>query len=591
MAAPNQDPVIVIGGSLVGLASALFLSARNVPVVLIERHTASSRHPRAIGYTTRTLELLKTVGIPPSALDVGSVHPGGRPRRIKVRSLAGEWSDEQHWNNGNAKPPGAGGGGPGGGGPGGPDGGQQAGGRPGTGPSTGTKKYSPIVGTAIAQDRLEPILRRRAVELGADLRLGWKMTSWSQSADGVTVTAVNQEGEQTTVQGSYIVACDGARSTFRAALGIQTTGVGHLRSLRSVLFRCGPIQRYLERGFVQFAIEGRDDGFEAFLVSYPDGRWALMWNDDDKDAGGANDDDDDDAARMMDDRAQRDLVRKVVGLGEADLPDEAVELLAIGRWEMSARIAERFSSGRVFLAGDAAHTLPPNRGGYGANTGIADAHNLAWKLAAVREGRADPALLGTYDEERRPVALVRHDQLFARDDYKAYARGGDWAATGRAVRFIDDVAMELGQIYRSEGVVLGPEGGRELPDALRPDEWRGQPGTRAPSVTVSTGGEEEVSSLDLFGRGWVLLSRDEAWRAGAERAGAEASVECEFVHVGARATEANGQETFEGSFGVSESGAVLVRPDGFIAWRSAEKGAGFEAAFLEAFRKVSFARR
>ncbi|KAK2053124.1 FAD binding domain-containing protein [Colletotrichum caudatum] len=573
MAAPNQGPVIVIGGSLVGLASALFLSDRNVPVVLIERHTASSRHPRAIGYTTRTLELLKTVGIPPSALDVGSVHPPGRPRRVKVRSLAGEWSDEQHWNNGNARPPGAGDRGPGGG--------------PG-GPGTGAKKYSPIVGTAIAQDRLEPILRRRAVELGADLRLGWEMTGWSQSADGVTVTAVDKGGGQTTtVQGSYIVACDGARSTLREALGIRTTGVGHLRSLRSVLFRCAPIQHYLERGFVQFAIEGRDDGFEAFLVSYPDGRWALMWNDDD------GDEDDDGAARAMDARAQRDLVRKAVGLGEADLPDGAVELLATGRWEMSARIAERFSRGRVFLAGDAAHALPPNRGGYGANTGVADAHNLAWKLAAVRAGRAGPALLGTYDAERRPVALVRHDQLFARDDYKAYARGGGGrgAATGRAaVRVIDDVAMELGQVYRSEGVVLGPDGGRGLPDALRPDEWRGQPGTRAPSVTVSTGGEE-VASLDLFSRGWVLLSRDEAWRAGAERAGAEAGVECGFVHVGARATEADGQETFEGSFGVGGSGAVLVRPDGFIAWRSAEKEAGFEAGFSEVFGKVSFARR
>ncbi|KAK1998398.1 FAD binding domain-containing protein [Colletotrichum falcatum] len=587
MAAPTQAPVIVVGGSLVGLASALFLSARDVPVVLIERHTASSRHPRAIGYTTRTLELLKTAGIPLSALGAGTGPPGGRPRRIKVKSLAGDWADEQHWNNDNANPPGGGAGGPGG-----PGGGQQAGG----------KTYPPLIGTAIAQDRLEPILRRRAVELGADLRLGWKMTSWSQSADGVSVTAVDAGGEETTVRGSHIVACDGARSAFREALGIRTTGVGHLRSLRSVMFRCRPIERFLERGFVQFAIEGRDDGFEAFLVSYPDGRWALMWNDDggdekaDGDGDGDGDDDEGAAARGMGARAQRDLVRKAAGLSEDDLPDEAVELLAVGRWEMSARIAERFSCGRVFLAGDAAHTLPPNRGGYGANTGIADAHNLAWKLAAVREGRAGAGLLATYDEERRPVALVRHDQLFARDDYRAYARGGGWAATGREVRPIDDVAIELGQIYRSRGVDLGraEDGGKgRLPDALRPDEWRGQPGTRAPDVALSTSeGEVAVSSLDLFGRGWVLLSRDGAWRAAAGGAAAAAGVECEFVHVGGtRATEADGPETFEGSFGVGESGAVLVRPDGFIAWRSADKPAGFDATFLEAFRRVSFATR
>ncbi|OHW99727.1 FAD binding domain-containing protein [Colletotrichum incanum] len=553
MATPSQAPVIVIGGSLVGLASALFLSARNVPVVLIERHTASSPHPRAIGYTSRTLELLQTVGIPPSSLHVGKGPPGGRPRRIKVKSLAGEWTDEQHWNN-DTKPNG------------GPNGG-----RP---PSNGGKVYAPIIGTAIAQDRLEPILRQRAAELGADLRLGWKMISWRQSPTGVSVTAVNKQGEEMTVEGSYIIACDGARSVLREELGVSTTGVGHLRSLCSIMFRCAPIEHYLERGFVQFSIEGREDGFEAFLVSYPDGRWALMWN---ADA---------DTPQKMDARAQKEFIRKALGLGEDVISDEDVQLITIGYWEMSARIAERFSSGRVFLVGDAAHTLPPNRGGYGANTGFADAHNLAWKMAAVREGKADPSILDTYDEERRPVALVRHDQLFARDDYKPYARGTEWATTGKEVKFIDDIAMELGQIYRSRGI-LGSEG-EGLPDALRPDEWRGQPGTRAPHVAMLRG-EEKISSLDLFGRGWVLLSRDGGWKPVAKRAGAEAGVECEFVHIGEGVKEADEKETFKDNFGVGESGAVLVRPDGFVAWRSMDKVDGFEAGFLEAFRRVTFA--
>ncbi|GKT90392.1 LOW QUALITY PROTEIN: 2,4-dichlorophenol 6-monooxygenase [Colletotrichum tofieldiae] len=291
-----------------------------------------------------------------------------------------------------------------------------------------------------------------------------------------------------------------------------------------------------------------------------------------------------DTPQKMDARAQKEFIRKAVGLGEDVLPDGDVELVTIGYWEMSARIAERFSSGRVFLAGDAAHTLPPNRGGYGANTGFADAHNLAWKMAAVREGTADPSILDTYDEERRPVALVRHDQLFARDDYKPYVRGAEWATTGREVKFIDDVAMELGQIYRSRGI-LGSEGA-ELPDALRPDEWTGQPGTRAPHVALLRG-EERISSLDLFGRGWVLLSRDGSWESVAKRAGGEAGVE--FCSRWGEVREADEKETFEDNFGVSESGAVLVRPDGFIAWRSVGKVDGFEAGFLEAFRRVAFA--
>ncbi|KAJ0135392.1 Tetracenomycin polyketide synthesis hydroxylase TcmG, partial [Colletotrichum tanaceti] len=451
MSTPNQAPVIVVGGSLVGLASALFLSAHSVPVILVERHMASSPHPRAIGYTPRTLELLESVGI--SASSLRAAKPVSWPRRIKVQSLAGEWKDELHWNsssNNNTKPNG----GPKGGPNGGPNGGNPPA-PPGGPPSDGAKVHSPHISAIITQDRLESILRRRAVELGADLRLGWKMTSWTQSADGVSVTAVNEQGgEQTTLEGSYMVACDGARSAVREQLGIRTTGVGHLGSLRSIMFRCAPVEHYLDRGFVQFAIEGRDDGFEAFLMSYLDGRWALMWNtDNDKD----NDNDNDNKTDTVD--AQRALVRKALGVGVDVVRDEDIEVVAVGQWDMSAGIAERFSCGRVFLAGDAAHTLPPNRGGYGANTGFGDAHNLAWKVAAVRSGAAADAssMLATYDEERRPVALVRHDQLLVRDDFKPYVRrgGGECSATGRVVEVLDDVAMELGQIYRSAGVVLG----------------------------------------------------------------------------------------------------------------------------------------
>ncbi|KAI3549168.1 FAD binding domain-containing protein [Colletotrichum abscissum] len=578
MTTQTQAPVIIIGGSLVGLASALFLSARDVPVMLFERHTSSSPHPRAIGYTSRTLELLQTVGISPDQLKVGSGPPGGKPRRVKVKSLAGEWADEQLWNNNankengagpkhETKKPGSGSGGP-------PP--QQKGG----------KVYAPIMGTAIAQDRLEPILRKRAVELGADLRLGWKMTSWSQSTDGVRVTAVNREsGEEVTVGGSYIVACDGARSIFREGLRIGTTGVGHLRSLCSVMFRCAPIEKFLERGFVQFSIEGREDGFEAFLVSYHDGRWALMWNAaeetiTDKEADG-KDTINVGHSNKMDARAQKDLIRKALGLGEDEIQDGDIELVTIGFWEMSARIAEKFAEGRVFLAGDAAHTLPPNRGGYGANTGFADAHNLAWKIAAVRSGVADEGILGTYDEERRPVALVRHDQLFARDDYKAYIRGD--GGKGKKVEVIDDIAMELGQIYRSRGVDLGTE--EVLPDAMRPDEWKGQPGTRAPHLVVRKRDGKEISSLELFGRGWIVLSRDGDWKTAAVGAG------CEFVHVGEDVVEVDEREgeSFEETFGVGREGAVLVRPDGFVAWRVSGREDGDDEVFSEAFKRISFA--
>ena len=229
---------------------------------------------------------------------------------------------------------------------------------------------------------------------------------------------------------------------------------------------------------------------------------------------GADDRDD----RERDEEAQRGLIRQAIGRTDID-----IELCTTGRWELAALIADRFRAGRVFLAGDAAHQLPPNRGGYGANTGIEDAHNVAWKLAAVLSGPSTPELLDTYDAERRPIAWLRHEQIFARADYKARLQG-----PVADVPIIDDDAMELGQLYRSTAV-LGA--GPELPRALRPDQWAGQPGTRAPHLSVLID-SAEGSTLDLFQHGWILVSHDRSWQDAASQAAAELGIEVTFTRLG-----------------------------------------------------------
>ncbi|KAI1162557.1 2,4-dichlorophenol 6-monooxygenase [Nemania serpens] len=565
----QKTSVVIIGGGTVGLATALFLAARRVPFVLIEKHPGSSAHPRAIGWTYRTVELFRSVGLverfPTAAF------AGAKPRRVAAVTLNGEWSEETHWT----KPPAEGekssGGGSGSGG---------GGGKPRRGPPD-LSHITPVTEAGIAQDVLEPLMRSRIVEIlrrnhGAQgkkeeeeqeevqkaLRLGWKMVSWSQDSDGVHVTARNIANDMDlVVEGTYLVACDGARSTIREDLSIgMSYGVGYLRTLRSVLFRCPGIDHYrLKRGGVhQWSI--KNGNLDAFLLTYPEGRWALMSYAEPSYVTAAGD---------MRTAALKKYICQVIGEDRND-----VEILSEGTWDLRASIADSFIGGeakRVFLAGDAAHTLPPSRGGYGANTGIADAHNVAWKLAAVLFGSSSPSLLDTYDEERRPVACVRHDQTFARDDYKAEAAGSEWETQqgnkeGK-LDIIDDVAMELGQIYRSTAVD-GGKGGEELallPDAKTPTEWTGQPGTRAPHIALR-GDDAVISSLDLFGREWVVLSRDIGlWKS--------TTAACQFVEIGQHVTEVD-PGSFIKAFGLDEvagDGAVLVRPDGYVAarWKKA----------------------
>jgi 2-polyprenyl-6-methoxyphenol hydroxylase-like FAD-dependent oxidoreductase len=516
-------PVLIVGGSLVGLSAAVFLSWRGVANIVVERHVGSAPHPRAIGYTSRTMELFQPMGI---TAQLPQSPSSFRLRRARIDSLAGKWIEETHWT---------------------PQSMQSA-----------RHEYSPYPGAAVAQDRVEPILRDKAVELGSDVRQGTELVSFEQ--DGAGVTAFVRErasGKQYAIRAQYLIAADGSKSAVREALGIPRKGRGLIRTIRSVLFRA-PLDEYLQSGISQFEIE--QPGLKAFLTTYQDGRWVLMFNDD----------------------VERDGTELMAAIkqaiGRRDLP---IEIITTGRWELSALIAERYSSGRIFLAGDAAHTLPPTRGGFGANTGIEDVHNLAWKLESVISGKSDAKLLETYNRERQPIGWLRHQQTFARPDYAAVSQG---IADDEPI--YDDAAMELGQIYRS-AAVLGASA--DLPPAKKPDEWRGQPGTRAPHLWVQRQGNR-ISALDLFQRGWVLVAADGAWREAVAEAGARLAFPVEFIQLGKDISAANNNEFLQ-NMGISASGASLIRPDGYVAWRSVEQPGDANGVFVAALAQAAFATR
>ena len=363
--------MLIVGGGLAGLSAALFLAWRGVPTVLVEKHPGSSPHPRAIGFTTRRWSCSAPSGIGARIPEVPLGH--GRPRRVAVESLAGNWSAEAEWS---PTPRG------------GDSNGPAASDRRATRPARGRRSRRTDWSLSFARKRSRSWCRR-PIEHGAPV-----VRTGCRRRHGVAARA---RRPQYTLRADYVIAADGHASPIREALGIGRSGHGVMQVVRSVLFRAA-LDEYLESGISQFELD--QPGLKGMLTTYRDGRWLLMFSDDQE-------------------RDEATLRAKVVeAIGRSD---RSVELITTGRWVLSALIADRFSAGRVFLVGDAAHTLPPARGGYGANTGIEDAFNLAWKLASVVRGVSSPALLDTYDAERRPIAWLRHDQIFARRDYAAWA--------------------------------------------------------------------------------------------------------------------------------------------------------------------------
>lgn len=490
----QHTPVLIIGGSLVGLSASLFLAWRGVPHILIEKHLGSSPHPRAMGFTETTIEHYRAVGI---ADRIPQAPRDTRLRRVKVTSLSSDWISETDWTPGQA--------------------------------ADRSHNLSPCTGAAIAQDKLEPILRNAAQEMGADLRYGVELVSFTQCADHVAAQLRDRDsGFENEITADYLIAADGATSSIRERLGIKRSGVGHLRTLHSVLFSCPEADQYLERGAQQFEIE--QDGFRGFLTTYGDSRWVLMMDD-------------------SEERSHEDLseaVRRALG---SDMP---FDIITTGQWEMAGRIADCYSEARVFLAGDAAHQLPPTRGGFGANTGIDDVWNLAWKLERVVAGVGPSSLLDTYSAERQPIGFLRHQQTFSRPDYSKWVD-----ASFKPDTLFSNDALEFGQLVRSSQVIGALP---ELPSAASPVEWRGQPGTRAPHVWIMKG-DVKMSTLDLFGRDFVLLTTKHPWTEGVKTLSVTAIlVEADIVFPP--------ETSFGAMFGVGAEGATLVRPDGVVAWRT-----------------------
>ena len=257
---------------------------------------------------------------------------------------------------------------------------------------------------------------------------------------------------------------------------------------------------------------------------------------------------------ITDERAA-ELLRAAIGV-----PDMPVEIVDIASWKAIADAAETFQRGRVLIAGDAAHTMPPN-GGFGGNTAVQDSFNLAWKLAFVLNGHAGAGLVDTYNAERQPAGRLMIEQAYTR----YVLRAAPYLGTDDIQPIVDDLSLEIGDRYRSAAVVQGGEDDDGLP-YTDPRESRALPGTRAPHHWLERDGGR-VSTLDLFGDGFTLLAGadGDGWMTAISAAAEQLGAPLELHRVGG--------EGFEEAYGITPTGAVLVRPDGYVGWR-AQDGTG-----------------
>ncbi len=539
MSSSDAPDVLIVGGSLVGLSAAVLLRLHGVDCLVVERHTGTAIHPRAGHFHLRTVEILRSAGLEEAVRRKGEEHYHPNGGINNVESLAGR-EIASYFANLNA----------------------------------GVEEFSPTVRLFIDQDDLEPILRATAQALGAELRYRTECTSMAQDSYGVSATLRDLESESDEkVRARYLIAADGNRSRIREWLGIAMRGHGLLSNSVTIYFRAevdlapllegryqgvnyvtNPVLRGFfrldrtgNRGFLVVNLVG-DTSRPEIVSAYPSAPWASV-------------------AQTITEARALELLRAAIGV-----PDIPVVIEDLATWRAVADSAERYQHGRVFLAGDAAHTVPPN-GGYGGNTGVQDVHNLAWKLALVLAGVADPKLLDTYDEERRPIGELTVEQAYAR----YVTRVAPYLGTEGMQPLVDDFSMEIGYRYNSTAVVLDPDDDRALHQ--HPRESNGRPGSRAPHLFIERNGTR-VSTLDLFGRRFVLLLAPggEAWRDASLAAARDLGLPLDS-HVITK-------PEFPDAYGITDAGAVLARPDGVVAWRARDSTRATEGVMHDVLRSL-----
>ena len=566
-----EVPVLIVGGGGAGLTASMLLSTLGVESLLVNALPTTSVLPKAHILNQRAMEIMSdtgvadriyAVGTPPEQFAYTAVYAGFSGHENAGRRLA----KIECWGNG--------------------------------GRDLEWASASPLLSTNLPQIRLEPILRARAEELAPGrVQFHHELTAFAQDADGVTATVRDlDDNTEYTVRAAYMVACDGGRTVGRI-LGVEMQGLRRLASQVSI---------HMSTDFSGLAMD--DDvlirwhyvpeiGAMVVMVPMGPGKWGTQSPEWVVHLNYPNDD-----PRTFDDAKVEEDLRNALGIG-----GHPIDIHKISVWAAEGIIADRFADGRVFLAGDAAHKHPPT-GGLGLTSGMHDVQNLTWKLAAVLRGEASPDLLDTYETERR--------SSIEKNVRRSLENSQQWAITARALHINDpgmtteqkwaflsrawsgkpedaEFAREVGEMlalhsmefheqnieygytYDSSAVIPDGTEPHHNPDPVRIYRMSTRPGHPLPHAWVEASqGGDRVSTVNLVSPGRFLLIAGENggdWCDAARAVAAELGVSLDAVTIGhARGDYLDPRLTWTKHREHGASGAILVRPDRFVAWRMAE---------------------
>ncbi|MEV6293122.1 FAD-dependent monooxygenase [Streptomyces sp. NPDC051896] len=574
--------VLVVGSGPAGGSAALLLATYGIRTLLVTKYGWLANTPRAHITNQRTMEVLRDLGVESEALAVGSPsHLMGDT--VLCTALTGqEIGRIRSW---------------------------------GTGPATATEyaSKSPCEMIDLPQTYLEPILVNNAAARGAKVRFDTEFLSFTQDEGGVTALLRDRvRGDEFTVRARYLIGADGGRSAVAEQLGLPFDGRMAKAGSMNIVFKADLARYCAHRPSVLYWVmqpgaETGGIGMGLVRMVRPWNEWLLVWGYDIEQA-----------PPQVDEEAARQIVRDLIG--DPDLP---VEITSTSLWTVNHAYASEYSSGRVFCAGDAVHRHPPSNG-LGSNTSVQDAYNLAWKLAMVIRGEAGPELLDTYSAERAPVgrqiverANLSRDQFGPIFEVLGIGGGGDDKAIADGLAALDaptpegakkrrrlEEAIQLKNYeFNAHGVEMNQRyvSSAVLPDNSPAEVWEQdrelvhqpttRPGAKLPHAWLVDEQGERLSTLDVVGRGTFTvltgLSGD-VWDTAATACQAELGVPLRVVRVGDdNCRDAYGEWSRVSE--LAEDGVLLVRPDGYVAWRRATAPEGGQSAqdeLLSALRRV-----